>query len=452
MAISTIAFTQEKNYKITKISTQNDNVWGAIPTVNGGIIFIETTVNTTNNTYSSRLVIKDKNNKESTLSNFEQYQKIGSPYISADGKEFYFVVSGTAHSIAGKNILKSSTTYYPLQLMVMTNKGKEWTNPVEFQYNSNKYSNSDPCLSPDGIYLYFASDRQGGYGGTDIYRCKRNADGSWGEPENLGNNINTKNGERFPRIDDKGNLYFSSTANTNGNLDLFVCEPDGNHFKSPVRMDKPFNSDGDDFAISFIDENSGYISSNRDGVDNIYLFESLITKKPEPVKISEPIKKVTDTIKVVEKIKIIDTVKPIEKIKTADANKTVETVTPDMALSDLLKKEKLQYINFDFDKWRITEKHIPALKDLINFMKQYPTVIMEVAGYTDCIGRNDYNLKLSHRRAISVRDYLVANGIDSNRIVVKEFGSANPLVDCEKTTTEVARETNRRVEYKVLKY
>jgi outer membrane protein OmpA-like peptidoglycan-associated protein len=85
-------------------------------------------------------------------------------------------------------------------------------------------------------------------------------------------------------------------------------------------------------------------------------------------------------------------------------------------------------------------------------MKQYPSVIMEVAGHTDCIGKSDYNMKLSHMRATSVRDYLTTNGIDSNRIVVKEFGSANPLIDCKKSATDIANETNRRVEYKVIKY
>jgi outer membrane protein OmpA-like peptidoglycan-associated protein len=438
MAISTVAFTQEKKYKITKISTQNSDVWGAIPTVKGEIIFVENTAGAKNDAYSSRLIIMDKNHKESVLTSFEQYQRVGSPYISDDGREFYFAVSGTAHSNIVNNIFKSGTTYYPLQLMMFENTDKEWSHPVEFQYNSDKHSTADPCLSPDGTYLYFASDKKGGYGGTDIYRCKRNADSSWSEPENLGININTKENERFPRFDSKGNLYFSSTANTNGSLDLFVCKPDGNSFKAPVKMDKPFNSEGDDFAISFIDENSGYISSNRDGgIDHIYLFESEIIRKAEPVK--------TDTVgkpvEVIDKIKVTDTVKKIEIAKT-----------PDVMLSDLLKKGKLQYINFDFDKWRITDKHIPALKDLINFMKRYQTVTIEVAGHTDCTGKSDYNLKLSNKRATSVRDYLVTNGIDSNRIVVKEFGSANPLIDCEKSKTEIANETNRRVEYRVIKY
>ncbi|MDR1347703.1 MAG: OmpA family protein [Prevotellaceae bacterium] len=433
MTISTVAFTQEEKYKMTRVSTQNGNVWGAIPTIDEGIIFVENTGSSTNaETYSSRLVIMDKNTQESTLSIFEQYQRIGSPYISGNGSEFYFVVSGIAHSSKSRNIFKSGTTYYPLQLMVTTSAGKEWSQPVAFQYNSNTYSTDDPCLSPDGTYLYFTSDKPGGYGGTDIYRSKRNSDGSWGEPENLGGHINSTGNERFPRIDTKGNFYFSSSS-IDSNLDLFVCAPDGNNFQAPVKMDAPFNSESDDFAISFIDENSGYISSNRDGADNIYLFELTVQKKIEPVKAVEIIK---DTIKVIETVK-------------AD---TIKTQTPDAILLDYLKKEKLQYINFDFDKWQITDKHIPALKNLMDFMKQHPTVIMEVSGYTDCRGKSDYNLRLSHKRATAVRDYLVTNGIDSNHIVVKEFGATNPLIDCEKSTTEIAHETNRRVEYKVLKY
>ncbi|MDR1983577.1 MAG: OmpA family protein [Prevotellaceae bacterium] len=428
MSISTIVFAQEKNYKMTQISTGKNEVWGAIPTADRGIIFVETIVNINdNNMYSSRLVIMDKDKKESILSIFDKYKKIGSPYVSRDGKEFYFIVSGTVHSTIGKNIFKSGTVYYPLQLMITNNTGKEWTEPVKFKYNSDKYSNGDPCLSPDEKYLYFISDKTGGYGGFDIYRSKRNDDGSWGEPENLGNNINTNGNERFPRFDSKGNFYFSSATSSSGNLDLFVCSPDGNSFKEPVKMDKPFNSDGDDFAISFIDENSGYISSNRDGLDRIYLFQT-------------------------ETIKKIDTVKIIETIKVTDTIKVIETPTPDIILVDLLKKDELQYINFDFDKWRIAEKHIPALKNLMNFMKQHPTVIMEVSGYTDCIGKDDYNLKLSHRRAVSVRDYLTTNGIASNRIVVKEFGASKPLIECDKSTSEVDHEANRRVEYKILSY
>jgi outer membrane protein OmpA-like peptidoglycan-associated protein len=435
MTVSTTAFAQEGNYKITKIPTQNENVWGAIPTIDRGIIFVENTDNSANaETYSSRLVAMDRNRKESTLSIFEQYQRIGSPYISNDGREFYFVISGISHTSKSKNIFKSGTTYYPLQLMITANADKEWTQPVEFKYNSNNYSIADPCISPDGAYLYFTSDKSGGYGGSDIYRSKRNIDGNWGEPENLGGNINSTGNERFPRFDIKGNFYFSSESGSGGNLDLFVCSANNGNFKDPVKMDEPFNSEGDDFAISFIDENSGYISSNRDGTDHIYLFELIMEEKVEPVKAAEIIK---DTIKVIKPIKVADTVK---------------TQTPDATLLDFLKKGKLQYINFDFDKWKITDKHISALKSLMDFMQQHPTVTMEVSGYTDCKGANDYNLKLSHRRAISVRDYLIDNGMDSSRIVVKEFGSTNPLIDCEKSTTEIAHATNRRVEYKVLKY
>ncbi|MDR2126969.1 MAG: OmpA family protein [Prevotellaceae bacterium] len=440
MTVSTIAFAQEKNHKLTKVTTKNGNVWGAIPTVNGEFIFVEDSIDSKNDLYNSRLLVRNKNNEESQLSPFEQYQKIGSPYISNDGKEFYFVLSGIVHTTSAKSIFKSQTIYYPLQIMMLANINNEWSQqPAGFQYNSKDYSSADPCLSPDGKYLYFVSNKKGGYGGTDIYRCKRNGNGGWNEPENIGSNVNTASNERFPRFDTKGNLYFSSTANTEGDMDLFVCSPDeNNYFKTPVKMDQPFNSKGDDFAISFIDENSGYISSNRDGgVDYIYRFESEIIKKAEPVKIIDTDKKtVTDTPKPT------DTVKKVEKIEK------VETVVQE----DLLKQGQLQSIHFDFDKWRITDKHIKPLQTLIQFMKQHPTLVMEIGGHTDCIGTTAYNLKLSNQRAVSVKDYLMANGIEADRIVVKAFGSAHPVTDCKKSKDAIANDQNRRVEYRIIKY
>jgi outer membrane protein OmpA-like peptidoglycan-associated protein len=454
MMISTMTFAQENNYKIAQIPTYKGETWGAIPAANGQIIFVDNASDTSkNNMYSSRLVIMDKENKESaTLPILGKYKKIGSPYISEDGKEFYFVVSGTVRSVIGRNIFKSGTINYPLQLMVMKNtENNEWTQPVEFKYNSKKYSTGDPCLSPDGAYLYFTSNKKDGYGGIDIYRSKRNSDGSWGEPENLGNTINTSGKERFPRFDKKGNFYFSSTTDS-GNLDLFVCTIDGTNFGTPVKMSLPFNSEGDDFAISFIDEYSGYISSSRDGIDHIYRFDAI--NKP----VVEPVKPVEVAPEPVVEVKPVEVPEPVVETKTVEVvpEPVVETKPvekpkiDDAVVSNLLETGELEYINFDFDRFIIVDKHIPALKKLITFMQKNPTVIMEVSGYTDCRGKSEYNLKLSHRRATSVRDYLVANGIDAKHIVVKEFGATKPLVDCDKAVTEKAHETNRRVEYKVL--
>jgi hypothetical protein len=178
---------------------------------------------------------------------------------------------------------------------------------VEFKYNSPAYSVGHACVSKDGQTLYFVSDMQGGYGGTDLYRCMKLEDGSWGSPINLGKDINSSGDEMFPYINYKGNtLYFSSTGNSIfGGLDLNKSTRSrANVFSKPTNLGAPFNSNKDDFAIIFTDEyeDEGFFSSSRleglGGVD-IYKFKSEV-KKTQPTKSavnsSNPNRKVT-TIK-----------------------------------------------------------------------------------------------------------------------------------------------------------
>ncbi|MDR0755116.1 MAG: OmpA family protein [Prevotellaceae bacterium] len=426
MALSTIAFAQEKTYKLKQIPINEDGTWGAI-SFNGQIIFVDNKANAgKNDVFDSKLFTFGKNNSELSLPAFEKYDKIGSPFISEDGKEFYFTVSGTVASKLKGKLFVSGTDLYTLQILSATRTANgEWTEPVPFQHNGNNFSTGDPCLSSDGTYLYFASNREGGKGGTDIYRSKRNSNGTWDEPQNL-NEINTDGDERFPRFDKKGNLYFSSTAGSTGGLDLFVCTFNGNTFEKPVRMSYPFNSEGDDFAISFISEDTGYLSSNRSGIDRIYLFEEL---KPQIIR---------DTIK------IIETAKQEQQIR------------PDLILEEMIKSGKMKYVYFNFDRYNIRDKEIPALIDIIIFMKQYPSAVLELPSYTDCRGIDSYNMQLSLKRGEAVKNYLVTFGkIDANRIIVKAYGSANPINDCDCSQlkcNDVKFGENRRVEYRVVKY
>lgn len=154
--------------------------------------------------------------------------------------------------------------------------------PLEpFKYNSDIYSVGHASISKDGQTLYFVSDMQGGYGGTDLYRCMKLEDGSWGNPINLGKNINTEGDEMFPFISPKGNvLYFSSTGNSIfGGLDINKSfKSRANVFSKPVNLGAPINSNKDDFGIVFTDDNGqeGFFSSSRveglGGVD-IYKFK-----------------------------------------------------------------------------------------------------------------------------------------------------------------------------------
>ncbi len=153
----------------------------------------------------------------------------------------------------------------------------EWINIEAFKYNDKNYSNTTPFLSPDGKYLYFASDRPGGFGGSDLYRCAF-GEGSWSEPINLGEVINTKGNEAYPFINTAGELFYSSDGLPGlGKKDLYLSIEIENGWIVPVHLDPPVNSKNDD--ISLITDGvfaSGYFASDRNRSDDIFRFETLV--------------------------------------------------------------------------------------------------------------------------------------------------------------------------------
>ncbi|GAB3904132.1 hypothetical protein GCM10028803_33620 [Larkinella knui] len=164
-----------------------------------------------------------------------------------------------------------------LKLYVAESQKGSWGDAEELPFNSDDFSTGHPALSPDDNLLFFASDRPGGFGGTDLY-VSRFADGKWSEPVNLGNEINTKGNEMFPFVDDRGNLYFSSDGHPGlGDLDIFYAQlTDKTAVKSVQNIGEPFNSSKDDFGIVTDGARMlGYISSNRwrgGSDDDIYRF------------------------------------------------------------------------------------------------------------------------------------------------------------------------------------
>lgn len=177
-------------------------------------------------------------------------------------------------------------------------------NLKEFKYNSPNFSVGHACVTRDGMNLYFVSDMPGGFGGTDIYRCLKLEDGSWGNPINVGNSVNSENNEMYPYISPKGNtLYFSSNGHSVfGGLDINKSQKTRhNTFGKPQNLGLPFNSNKDDYAIVFIDDkgNEGFFSSSRaegkGGVD-IYHFKYDQGSNPEPEEVKKEDKKAVKVI------------------------------------------------------------------------------------------------------------------------------------------------------------
>lgn len=155
-------------------------------------------------------------------------------------------------------------------------KDGKWDDLKILPFCQEEYNYAYPYLSPDGKYLYFASDMEGGQGGVDIYRVSIDEE-EIGDPENLGPTVNTKGDERFPTISSNGDLYFSSNGHPGlGAQDLFISKKNGTSFGKAQNMGAPINSQRDDFGLIWnTDNNSGYFSSNRPGGaggDDIYHF------------------------------------------------------------------------------------------------------------------------------------------------------------------------------------
>lgn len=172
---------------------------------------------------------------------------------------------------------KSKEGINKLKLYLATIVSDKFAEITEFPYNDDEYSVGHPTLSSDGSTLYFVSDMPGSLGGTDIFKSVRQ-NGSWGPPQNLGSEINTKGNEMFPFLDADNNLYFASNGHGGlGGLDVFLARNIKGNFAVPENLGTPINSSKDDFGfIIDTDKNEGYFSSNREGGvgdDDIYHFK-----------------------------------------------------------------------------------------------------------------------------------------------------------------------------------
>jgi outer membrane protein OmpA-like peptidoglycan-associated protein len=308
-----------------------------------------------------------------------------------------------------------------LQLYTSGSADGKWKKPEPFFLNSNDYSVGHPALSPDGGTLYFVSDRPGGYGGTDIWSCKKK-NGKWDDPVNLGPAVNSPGDEMFPVITSPGILCFASDGLPGfGGLDLFIARFTDGAWQKPANAGHPLNSSFDDFAmIADPGDSTGFFSSNRPGgagSDDLYCYRRL-PPPPEPVLAS------ADTI-------------PKPPVPRPVLNKTFV----------------LKNIYYDLDKWDIRDDARPPLDSLVRIMKAWP-VTVELSSHTDCRASAAYNMTLSQKRAESAAAYLIRQGIEPVRIRPKGYGESKLVNGCDCTPpdlcTEAQHQENRRTEIRFI--
>lgn len=192
---------------------------------------------------------------------------IGAIAFTSDYNTMYYTL---AVRVKGGNRLKVFKVQYD---------GKDWGKSEELSFNSDQYDCVTPAVSPDDKFLYFVSNKTGGYGGKDIYKVERLRGGSYGAMTNLGPEINTFGNEEFPSINKANELFFSSDGHLGyGGLDIFKAEYKDGKWQNPQNLELPFNSPKDDFAYTMNpkESNRGFLSSNRRGAsDDIFYVELL---------------------------------------------------------------------------------------------------------------------------------------------------------------------------------
>jgi len=288
------------------------------------------------------------------------------------------------------------------KIFMSSMKGGKWTNAVPFYLNNDAYSVANPFLSPDGSRLYFVSDMPGGYGETDIYYCNREGN-EWGQPINMGPNINTFNREKYPNMAANGDFYFSSDGYQGfGGLDICVALNKGGVLAKAIPLKSPINSSADDFGIMFLKNGkAGYITSNRYaaglGDDDIFYFGL-----PEGK---------TDT----GLVTAVYTIGYRPQVHKA-------TVKPIPAVVARAESPRDILIHFDFDKSFIRPDAIVHLDSVVRYMNEFPSLSLLVTGHCDCRGTSPYNSELAISRSNAALSYLKARGIGADRMSGQGYG------------------------------
>jgi outer membrane protein OmpA-like peptidoglycan-associated protein len=393
-----------------------------------------------------------------------------------------------------------------------TLQGKKWTDPrsVGEPVNSKSYETT-VSITPDGKRMFFTSDREGGFGDTDIYQSDLGPDNKWGIPKNLGPKINTPFADDSPFFHPDGvTLYFSSNGRTDclGGYDIYqtTLQEDGS-WSTPVNLGYPINTpDNDIYFVLSADKKDGYYASAKEGgygEKDIYKIVMPEIKPAVVVKVEDTLKPVVAVV--VNALTILKGVvtdaktgEPLEGRITVidnDRNVVVSTLNSNSATGKYLvslpsgrnygitveregylfkslnvnipKSEGYQEIVqdvpldkieigvgivlnnifYDVDKATLRPESVAELERLNKLMVENPSLKIEIGGHTDSDGSDAHNETLSQNRAQSVVDFLVGKGVNIGRMVAKGYGEKSPVAPND---TKENKQLNRRTELKIL--
>lgn len=413
----------------------------------------------------------------------------GAPSLSADGRFLFFAAcEGYDGYGAGRQGFGSCDIFFSKKV------DGQWSRPANVGAPLNTASwETQPSFSSDGKTLYYVSNRKGGYGNGDIWMSELGPNNQWSTPVNLGAKINTPGNEEAVFIHpDNQTLYFASDGHIGmGGLDLYVCRRDSaGNWGEPQNLGYPINTSGNESGLIVgASGNYAYFSStgsNSIGCDDLFMFELPDPAKPNAVTYMEG--KVYD-IKTKKPLFAYFELRDVETglliVSSTSSEKTGEfklllPANKNYALSvvasgycfhsesfELVQQKVnqpfrkdvgmipleigsvviMKNIYFETGKYNLTKDSDAELTTLLNFLQQNDSIKIEISGHTDNVGDKKMNQTLSENRAKSVYNYLVANGIDASRLTYKGYGDTQPVVPND---TPENRQINRRTEFKII--
>src|ERR1019366_3454891 len=418
------------------------------------------------------------------------------PPINTDGNE-----ATVGISVDGQIILIYKDDNGDGNIYATSLNGDQWTTPKKLNDNINtKAWEPSAFISADGNTLYFTSNRDGGFGGRDIYKSNKLPDGEWAKATNLGSIINTPYDEDASFIHPDGvTLYFSSNGhNTMGGFDIFSTSLSANNeWTNPVNIGYPINTTEDDiFYVVSPDNKRAYYSSLKEGgigeKDN-YMITFSEYKEPPLTLLKGVITDICGRVPPVIDITVTDN--ETEKVvgiyhsnsKTGqylfilppgkNYNITYESegylfhsenldvsintnyyvIHKAIQLQPLVVGSKivLNNIFFEFDKATLRSISKVELAKLFKLLNKNKELVVEISAHTDSKGSDEYNIKLSQRRAQSVVDYLIDKGISKSQMVATGYGKSQPVAannNPDGSDNPVNRQLNRRAELKIIAF
>ncbi|HPF03967.1 MAG TPA: OmpA family protein [Bacteroidales bacterium] len=405
----------------------------------------------------------------------------GAQTLSSNGTYMYFTACERSGGMGSCDLYYSSFR-----------EGK-WSVPQNLKSPVNSSSwESTPSISADGTMLFFSSNRPGGKGGKDLWYSVLGQDGSWSDPVNPGDMINTPYDEMSPFIHFDGQtLYFASDGHPGmGGFDIYMTTmADDSSWTEPKNLGYPVNTSSDETGL-VIDAagQKAYFSSRRDsryGKD-IFFFELDESVRPNPVSYlkgrvtdSETGKSLRAEFELINLSTNKVTVKNTsdekgnfmvclpagynyglnvtregyllhsESFMFEGLHTVLEPMVKRISLRPLKAGEKMLLSNvfYEVDSWELRKESMEELNNLADLIANNPGIIVEIGGYTDSTGTDEHNLVLSEKRALSVVSYLKNKGISTLGLKYRGYGNSSPIGD---NVTYEGRKLNRRTEVKII--